>query len=380
MITGFHGGNMKKNREFVLLLSVMGPLLTTTACTSSNQPAFANKDSSASTQKKTVKDSTKKNQSDVSASSSSEGTSSSSSPTKHETTHWNGAKAAALSKFMDQWQQTMDQQYESYTLTKNVNFYGVKYPNELAKKTTAVDDQQVSIEWSDTGSGTKEYEVLAVYSDAEHTQNMGEHLYLFALHNGQPEVLVTQQNQGMPDHLIHFKQTENKVLSTGFSNIVKGQSATVPSSSSQSKSQKTASIVPAALKRAWYGYDQDGKLDTVTITDDTLIADGSKVYLHVRNGNTDPSQDTEHSDWASVTQQNIRGINFVNLKGWNQTAGAGEYYGVKQESYNGQNIDVMVEAGGAGAWCSQTYYSSADLAKKLQGQKYNDITYYDDAD
>ncbi|GAJ26374.1 hypothetical protein JCM15457_1298 [Liquorilactobacillus sucicola DSM 21376 = JCM 15457] len=77
---------------------------------------------------------------------------------------------------------------------------------------------------------------------------------------------------------------------------------------------------------------------------------------------------------------NIRGIDFLNVRGWNQTAGDGEYYGVKQENVAGQNIDVMVEAGGAGAWCSQTYYASVDLAKKQQGQKYDDITYYDDAD
>ncbi|WP_056967278.1 DUF4767 domain-containing protein [Liquorilactobacillus sucicola] len=362
---------MKRETVVVLLMSVF--LLT--ACSSNSQPTFANKDNkNSSTQKKAVKASSKKTQHRAASSSSS------SSSTKHETTRWNGAKAAALRKFMDQWQQTMDQQYESYTPAKNVNFYGAKYPDELANKTTAVNDQQASVEWSDTGSGNKEYEVVAVYSDAEYVQNMGEHLYIFTLHNGQPEVLITQQNQGMPDHLIHFKQTENKVLSTGFANIIKGQSATAPTSSSQSNSQKTVSIVPAALKRTWYGYDDDGKLNTVTITDDTLTAGGSKIYLHTRDNNIDPSQEPQHDDWGNASMGNIRGIDFLNVRGWNQTAGDGEYYGVKQENVAGQNIDVMVEAGGAGAWCSQTYYASVDLAKKQQGQKYDDITYYDDAD
>lgn len=358
---------MKREAVVVLLMNIF--LLT--ACSSNSQPAFANKDNqNSSTQKKAVKVSSKKTQHRAASSSS----------TKHETTRWNGAKAAALRKFMDQWQQTMDQQYESYTPAKNVNFYGAKYPDELANKTTAVNDQQASVEWSDTGSGNKEYEVVAVYSDAEYVQNMGEHLYLFTLHNGRPEVLITQQNQGMPNHLIHFKQTENKVLSTGFANIIKGQSATAPTSSSQSNSQKTASIVPAALKRTWYGYDDDGKLNTVTITDDTLTAGGSKIYLHTRDNNIDPSQEPQHDDWGNASMGNIRGIDFLNVKGWNQTAGDGEYYGVKQENVARQNIDVMVEAGGAGAWCSQTYYASVDLAKKQQGQKYDDITYYDDAD
>ncbi|KRL00808.1 lipoprotein precursor [Liquorilactobacillus capillatus DSM 19910] len=370
----------------MLFLSITGLLLTTTACSSNSQPAFVNKDSkSTSTQKKTVKTSTKKEKNGATVASSSSkdtGSGSINSTSAKQTDYWNGAKATALSKFMDQWQETMDQQYASYTPAKNVNFYGLKYPDELAQKTTAVDDQQIPIEWSDTGRGNKDYEVVAVYSDAEYTHNMSQHLYLFVLHDGEPEVLITQQNQGMPDHLIHFKQTENTVLSTGFANIVKGRSATVPSSSKQSKSssQNSALTVPAALKRTWYGYDDEGKLNTVTITADTLTSSGSKIYLHTRDANIDPSKEPQHDDWASASTANVRGINFLNIRGWNQTAGAGESYGVKQENVDGQNIDVMIEAGGAGVWCSQTYYTSADLAKKQQGQKYDDIIYYDDAD
>ncbi|KRL06420.1 DUF4767 domain-containing protein [Liquorilactobacillus hordei] len=353
-------------------------LLTTTACSSNSQPAFANKDSkNTSTQKKIGESSTKKKHGNTVASASSKNTGSSSNSDTAKSGYWNSSKAVALSKFMDQWQETMNQQYESYTPAKNVNFYGVNYPDELAKKTTAVDNQQVSIEWSNTGKGKKEYEVVAVYSDAEHVQDMGEHLYLFVLHNGQPKVLVTQQNQGMPDNLIHFKQTENTVLNTGFANIIKGQSATIPSSNSQS--QKATSIVPTALRRTWYGYDDEGNLNTITITDDTLIANGSKTYLHTRDTNVDPAQEPQHDDWGSASTTNVRGINFLNIRGWNQTAGDGDSYGVKQENADGQNIDVMIEAGGADFWCSQTYYTSTDLAKKLQGQKYDDITYYDDA-
>ena len=44
--------------------------------------------------------------------------------------------------------------------------------------------------------------------------------YLFALVNEQPIVLVSQQSEAQPDGLIHFQPTSDKILQTGFQQII----------------------------------------------------------------------------------------------------------------------------------------------------------------
>lgn len=133
---------------------------------------------------------------------------------------WTDDKNEQLNSFMLSWGKTMGQTYKSYDSNQNVNYMGVRYPNEFIKNTTAVDGYPVSIEWSTDGSGDKDYEVVAIYSDAEQQSSSPiRHLYLFTIHQGNSIVLVTMQNQGTPDHLIHFSQTQNKELSTNFERI-----------------------------------------------------------------------------------------------------------------------------------------------------------------
>ncbi|NKC58470.1 DUF4767 domain-containing protein [Vagococcus fluvialis] len=135
---------------------------------------------------------------------------------------WTEAKAEELSAFMTSWGSTMDQSYKNYSPENNVNFYGMSLPEATLTGgwQVAINEQPVEMEWSETGTGGKAYQLVAVYSDAETQPNFGKHLYYFVLEQGKPKVLVTQQNQGNEMNYLYFNETENQALRDGFSNIV----------------------------------------------------------------------------------------------------------------------------------------------------------------
>ncbi|MCI1984950.1 MAG: DUF4767 domain-containing protein [Lactobacillus sp.] len=136
------------------------------------------------------------------------------------TTPWNAAKASQLASFMASWGQSMGQQYKSYAPGNSVDFYGVQEPDDLTRMAPAVDEQKISIAWSNTGEMGTEYALVAVYSDAETAPYAGKHLYFFTLRHGQPVVLITMQNQGNENNWLYFKPTANTDLQNGFAKIV----------------------------------------------------------------------------------------------------------------------------------------------------------------
>ena len=138
---------------------------------------------------------------------------------------WTPQKGEQLSFFMADWGQTMNQIYESYQPSNNVNYYGVMLPEALwdGKMHLAVDESQVSSRWSDTGLGEEEYQIVALYSDSDTQDYVSKHVYLFAYHRGEPVVLMTQQNQGNHENNLYFKETQNQTLKEGFRSIAKGE-------------------------------------------------------------------------------------------------------------------------------------------------------------
>ncbi|MBV7389525.1 DUF4767 domain-containing protein [Enterococcus alishanensis] len=137
---------------------------------------------------------------------------------------WDSEKADALRSFIVNWSATMGQSYQEYQPQNNVNFYGLQLPDDVLENTQkqpmAVDNQIVSAEWSGNGESAAEYSIVAVYSDADTAAFAAKHVYFFAIHNNDPVVLTSMQNQGMPDGAFHFSQTENQELKNGFQNIV----------------------------------------------------------------------------------------------------------------------------------------------------------------
>lgn len=135
-------------------------------------------------------------------------------------TLWNNNKASQLADFMQTWGNKMDQQYEDCGINSgnDVNFYGYHFPSDFNTIEYKVDDQPVTVQWSQDGSGSADYNVVAIYSDANNSKAMDAHLYLFTIHNGQPVVLITQQTNGGDG--LHFKETANQDLRNGFASIV----------------------------------------------------------------------------------------------------------------------------------------------------------------
>ncbi|WP_208422662.1 DUF4767 domain-containing protein [Latilactobacillus fragifolii] len=161
---------------------------------------------------------------------------------KQEKELWSKDKMHKLATFMGNWGRSMGQTYAAYYPENNTDFYGKKYPQDFSKNQIAVANQQVSVAWSEDGNGTADYQVVAIYAE-DSSANFGTaHLYLFSIHDDKPMVLITQQNQGMPDNLIHFDETKNATLKNGFSDIVNGVTPNQPTTTSDvTKESNTSS-------------------------------------------------------------------------------------------------------------------------------------------
>lgn len=138
---------------------------------------------------------------------------------------WNDTKRNSLRDFMANFSVTMDQSYKEYSQTNDVDLYGVGLPSAVLNGnwTMAINNQPVSIEWSETGEGTATHQLVAVYSDADTQPYLKKHVYFFMIENEIPKVYVTQQNQGNEENYLHFNLTENAELKNGFSSIVNGK-------------------------------------------------------------------------------------------------------------------------------------------------------------
>ena len=136
---------------------------------------------------------------------------------------WNQEKRTELVQFMAGWGQSMDQSYIEYSPNMQVNWYGINFPSTFANNNIAVNGSRAAVQWSDSGLTDNVYNVVAIYSDMGTTgATMNNHLYLFTIFNGQPIVLITQQNQGNAENLVYFTTTQNADLNSGFAQIVGG--------------------------------------------------------------------------------------------------------------------------------------------------------------
>lgn len=137
---------------------------------------------------------------------------------------WNSSKNTKLNNFMVAFGSNMNQDYNYFNPANQDNYMGYRFPEVLSKGNVRVNGSPVSIGWSDDGTGSNDYNVVAIYSDFDSDRHKGNtvspHLYLFTIHDGQPVALVTQQNQGNDENAIYFKPTANQDVSSQFANIV----------------------------------------------------------------------------------------------------------------------------------------------------------------
>ena len=138
---------------------------------------------------------------------------------------WNKEKSNKLYQYVKEWEKTLNQNYKEYTIDNKVNYYGLQLPGDTEKigqaRLVLEGDKLVSMKWSPEGNQKDVYNIVAVYSDIENVRGPASHLYYFTILNGEPIVLVTEQNQGNDKKYLYFKRTANVYLQEGFEKIVK---------------------------------------------------------------------------------------------------------------------------------------------------------------
>lgn len=224
------GGNIMK--KWLLLLIGMGILFT--GCTSENTRTkeTVETDTTIETKKSktqsTEQTTTEMKQSVEASASDSLTTESSSEEVKN--TLWDSEKSTQLATFVPQWGKTLGQEYKSYNPQNNVSLYGTPLPQAVINGNwkMAINEAPVAIQWSEDGTGHADFNLVAVYSDVETGEYLGQHVYFFGFENGQPKVYLTQQNQGNENNYLYFNETQNQQLKQGFIDIVNGQTPQTP--------------------------------------------------------------------------------------------------------------------------------------------------------
>lgn len=161
---------------------------------------------------------------------SSKATSSDTSDSQIKQELWDKNKASQLETFVIQWGKTLGQEYKSYNPQNNVSLYGTPLPQAVINGNwkMAINEAPVTVQWSEDGTGHADFNLVAVYSDVETGEYLGQHVYFFGFQNGQPKVYLTQQNQGNENNYMYFNETQNQQLKQGFIDIVNGQTPQTP--------------------------------------------------------------------------------------------------------------------------------------------------------
>lgn len=151
--------------------------------------------------------------------------SSQNSPT-NTTALWNSDKAAKLASYMVEFGHKMNQEsYRRLTPNGSDDFYGamsfaknnrITVGEKTEQNAPMTNQQKVDVAFSDDGTGTADYIIVDSYGYAGSAMI----LYHFTIHNGQPVVLVSLQNQGNPENMYYMYPTNNKDIQEAFANIV----------------------------------------------------------------------------------------------------------------------------------------------------------------
>ena len=154
--------------------------------------------------------------------------SSQNSPT-NTTALWNSDKAAKLASYMVEFGHKMNQEsYRRLTPDGSDDFGGamsfaknnrITVGERTEQYAPLTNQQKVDVAFSDDGTGTADYLIVDSYGYA----GLPMILYHFTIHNGQPVVLVSLQNQGNPENMYYMYPTNNKDIQEAFANIVNGK-------------------------------------------------------------------------------------------------------------------------------------------------------------
>lgn len=142
---------------------------------------------------------------------------------------WNSDKAAKLASYMVEFGHKMNQEsYKRLTPNGSDDFYGamsfaknnrITVGEKTEQNAPMTNQQKADVAFSDDGTGTADYLIVDSYGYSGSAMI----LYHFTIHNGQPVVLVSLQNQGNPENMYYMYPTNNKDIQEAFANIVNGK-------------------------------------------------------------------------------------------------------------------------------------------------------------
>lgn len=133
---------------------------------------------------------------------------------------WSTAKTSDLASFMSSWQETMNQSYSGTYDGYNVDVDNISFPADIKngnyKGKLTINGDEVALKWTTKANTDEEYQVVAasVYKHEEDgaTKTI---TYLYVFHNGEPDVLVSQDSNSV----YNFTSSENQTLQNGFAQI-----------------------------------------------------------------------------------------------------------------------------------------------------------------
>lgn len=259
---------VNKMKKWLLLLIGMGILFT--GCTSENTRTKETVETDTTIEaKKSKTQSTEQTTTEMKQSveaSTSESSITESSSEEVKNTLWDSEKSTQLATFVPQWGKTLGQEYKSYNPQNNVSLYGTPLPQAVINGNwkMAINEAPVTVQWTEDGTGQSDFNLVAVYSDVETGEYLGQHVYFFGFQNGQPKVYLTQQNQGNENNYLYFNETQNQQLKQGFIDIVNGQTPQTPvvEESTQQATTTEESIVSSDSPSA-YSVDLYERAETI---------------------------------------------------------------------------------------------------------------------
>ncbi|MFC6206215.1 hypothetical protein [Levilactobacillus tongjiangensis] len=129
------------------------------------------------------------------------------------------------------------------------------------------------------------------------------------------------------------------------------------------------SKLPKGMRGTWYTYTNFGygkkKIYKLHMSNKNL----RKYKKHKVYANKKALKTVKY--WTATQTSKFAGYRWIHEYGWQQTAGAGEYYNLHKFGKH----KVFTVAEGAGIWVSAHYYRSKKVAKKMGQKHYPKFSY-----
>lgn len=160
--------------------------------------------------------------------------------TSNSKKYWNDNKDNKLKSFMNDFDDT----YEQVTKNNKLKFNQMSLPSDLKNIKMKIGEKTVTGEWSTTGVGNQDYEIVAAYTNAENDTDNAK-LYLFTIHNDAPTILQTTSTASKPTVTV----VHDADLIDNFEKVIDGKIPSLESASSSTNTSQTKDEVKEAKSR-----------------------------------------------------------------------------------------------------------------------------------